>query len=277
MRTAIACPSTAIGSCSSLARMRSATSSARTVPVPGRTAVVTGASRGIGAELARDFAARGMRLGLCARGAPVLADSELVVARQVDVSDAAAVDRFAAEVEARLGRIDLWINNAGVLTPMAPMRRAEVAEWDRHLQINVAGVFHGARAYVQHLRRLGDAGRGGILVNISSGAARKPYEGWSAYCAGKAAVDMLTRCIALEEAAIGLRAHAVAPGIVDTRMQEQIRASTPDDFPEKARFVQLARDGKFSSPTWVAARLLDLAFDPDHRTDEVLVSLPPEH
>lgn len=244
----------------------------------GVVAVVTGASRGIGAHLARDFAARGMRLGLCARSAPVLADDgDRVVARQVDVADAGEVDDFARAVEERLGRIDLWINNAGVLSPMAPMRRADIAEWDRNIEINVAGVFHGSRAYVHHLRRLGDAGRGGVLINVSSGAGRRPYAGWSAYCAGKAAVDMLTRCIAIEEAEIGLRAHAVAPGIVDTAMQEQIRAASPDDFPEQRRFVQIARDSKFSTPEFVAARLLELVFDPDHLTDEVLVNLPMQH
>lgn len=240
----------------------------------GRVAVVTGASRGIGAHLARDFAGRGMRLGLCSRSAPALADGAEVVARQLDVRDAAAVDLFAREVEERLGRIDLWINNAGVLTPMAPLRRADVTAWSDHIQINVAGVFHGTRSYVQHLRRLGDRGRGGVLINISSGAGRKPYVGWSAYSSGKAAVDMLTRCIVLEEAEIGLRAHAVAPGIVDTAMQELIRAASPDDFPEHARFVQIARDGAFSTPGFVAARLLELVFDPDHATDEVVVGLP---
>ncbi len=244
----------------------------------GRTAVVTGASRGIGAHMARDFAARGMRLGLCSRSAPVLADDgQRVVASQLDVRDAAAVDEFTRAVEARLGRIDVWINNAGVLSPMAPLRRAAVDEWDDHLQINVAGTFHGSRSYVHHLRRLAAGGLGGVLINISSGAGRRPYAGWSAYCAGKAAVDMMTRCVAIEEAEIGLRAHAVAPGIVDTAMQELIRGSSADDFPEQARFVQLARDGKFSSPEWVAARLLELVFDPDHATDEVLVGLPLEH
>jgi NAD(P)-dependent dehydrogenase (short-subunit alcohol dehydrogenase family) len=245
--------------------------------VAGRTAVITGASRGIGAHLAREYAARGMRLGLCARSAPALPEADGVLARQLDVRDAAAVDEFAAAVERRFGRIDLWINNAGVLEPIAPMRRADVAGWDAHIFINVAGVFHGSRAYVHHLRRLGDAGRDGVLVNISSGAARRPYAGWSAYCAGKAAVDMLTRCIALEEADIALRAHAVAPGIVDTTMQEQIRASSPDDFPEQPRFVQIARDATFSTPAFVAARLLELVFDPAHRTDDVLVNLPLEH
>jgi len=243
----------------------------------GKTAVVTGASRGIGAHLARDFAGRGMRLGLCARSAPALPDGRDVVARQLDVRDAGAVDQLARAVEERFGRIDLWINNAGVLTPMAPMRRADAADWNRHIEINVGGVMHGSRAYVHHLRRLGESGRGGVLVNISSGAGRRPYAGWSAYCAGKAAVDMLTRCIAVEEEEIELRAHALAPGIVDTHMQEQIRAASPDDFAEQARFVQLARDARFSSPEFVAARLIELVFDPDHRTDEVLVSLPLEH
>lgn len=239
----------------------------------GRTAVVTGASRGIGAALAADFAARGIRLGLCARTEPAMAGAD-VIARRVDVGDADAVDRFAREVEARFGRIDLWVNNAGVLEPIERLRDAPADAWARNVDINVTGVFHGTRAYVQHLGRVGG---GGILVNISSGAARKPYIGWSAYCASKAAVDMLTRCIAMEEAASGLRAHAVAPGIVDTKMQEQIRASTPEQFPEVDRFKRIRDQGAFSSPEWVAARLLDLVFDPDHQTDEVLISLPLEH
>jgi benzil reductase ((S)-benzoin forming) len=247
----------------------------------GKTAVVTGASRGIGAHLARDFAGRGMRLGLCARSAPVLPsgddDGAAVLSRQLDVRDAGAVDAFARAVEARFGRIDLWINNAGVLAPIAPLRRADAAEWGSHIATNVAGVFHGASAYVRHLRRLGPGGRGGVLVNISSGAGRRPYAGWSAYCSGKAAVDMLSQCLALEEADLDLRVHAVAPGIVDTHMQEQIRASSPDDFPEQPRFLQLAADASFSSPAFVAARLLELVFDPAHRSDKVLVDLPLEH
>jgi benzil reductase ((S)-benzoin forming) len=243
----------------------------------GKSAVVTGASRGIGAHLARDFAGRGMRVGVCARSAPALPDGERVLSRQLDVRDAGAVEAFARAVEARFGRIDLWINNAGVLAPIAPLRRADAAEWGSHIATNVAGVFHGASAYVRHLRRLGPGGRGGVLVNISSGAGRRPYAGWSAYCSGKAAVDMLSQCLALEEADLDLRVHAVAPGIVDTHMQEQIRASSPDDFPEQPRFLQLAADASFSSPAFVAARLLELVFDPAHRSDKVLVDLPLEH
>ncbi len=240
----------------------------------GKTAVITGASRGLGAGLAGEFARRGMRLGLCARGAPVLPDGPDVVAVELDVRDASAMERFCAGVAARLGAIDLWINNAGVLDPIGPLVEAPQADWARHIEINVLGVAWGSAAYCRHRRQVGP---GGTLVNISSGAGRKGYFGWSAYCAGKAAVDRMSECLALEEEAAGTRVLSVAPGIIETRMQEQIRASSPDDFPEVARFVRMKEDDRFSSPAWVAARLLELVFDPARRSGEVLVGLPLEH
>lgn len=240
----------------------------------GKTAVITGASRGLGAGLADDFARRGMRLGLCARGAPALPDGPDVVAAQLDVRDAEAMERFCAQVVARLGAIDLWINNAGVLEPIRPLVDASPAEWARHLEINVLGVAWGSAAFCRHRRQVGP---GGTLVNISSGAGRRGYFGWSAYCAGKAAVDRLSECLALEESAAGTRVLSVAPGIVETRMQEQIRASSADDFPEVDRFVRIKEEQRFSSPAWVAARLLELVYDPGRRTGEVLVGLPLEH
>src|SRR5690606_4735570 len=155
----------------------------------GKTVVITGASRGIGAGLAEEFARRGARLGLCARRAPVLAESDTVVAEQLDVRDAAAVERFGARVEERLGAIDLWINNAGVLDPIGPLREADPADLARHIEINVLGVMYGSRWYCRHRRRVGG---GGVLINVSSGAGRRGYHGWGAYCAGKAAVDRLS-------------------------------------------------------------------------------------
>ena len=190
------------------------------VDVEGLTAVVTGASRGIGAAIARVFRERGMKLGLCARTAPCIAPSDDVLTDELDISDELAVDAFAEAVAKRFGGIDLWVNNAGVLDPIAPIRELGVAEFRRHIDINLTGVFLGTRAYARHRRQVGG---GGVLINISSGAAWHGYAGWGAYCAGKAGVERLTDCIALEEAASGLRAHAVAPGIVDTDMQEMIR------------------------------------------------------
>ena len=116
-----------------------------------------------------------------------------------------------------------------------------------------------------------------MLVNISSGAALRGRAGWAAYCAGKAAVDRITESVQLEEEDAGLRAHAVAPGVVDTDMQVQIRATPPDVFPDVEQFHDLKRRDAFSSPAFVADRLLDLAFEPAHRPDAVVLRLPPEH
>ena len=225
-------------------------------------AVVTGASRGIGAGLAAAFAAEGLALGLCARSAPAVpagehVDPAAVLAAAVDVTDTAAVDAFAAAVVERFGRIDLWVNNAGVLDPIGPLRDADPARLDVHVRTNVLGVLLGSRAMARHVRsRPG----GGTLVNVSSGAARSVYPGWAAYCGAKAAVDQLTRVVAAEEADAGLRAYAVAPGVVDTDMQAAIRATPAADFPLLDRFLALKRDDAFNSPAWVAAYVLGLAF-----------------
>jgi len=240
-------------------------------PLEGRTAVITGASRGIGAALAAAWAARGVRLGLCARSAPVLADGPNVVAARVDVTDEKALGDFVARVEERFGAIDCWVNNAGVLEPIAPLREVEADAFRRHIDVNLTGVFLGTRAFVQHRRARGG---GGVLINVSSGAAQSAYAGWSAYCAAKAGVDRLTECVQLEEAERGLRAHAVAPGVVETDMQALIRATPAERFPSLPRFVALAREDRFNTPAFVAERLLAIAFDPDARPDTVLVRLP---
>ena len=241
--------------------------------VAGRTAVITGASRGLGAGLAEAFRERGLRLGLCARSAPVLADGPDVVARRLDVRDPAAVAAFARDVAGRFGAIDLWINNAGLLAPIDLLRDVAADAAREHLEVNVLGVLFGTQAFVRHLR-----GRGGegVLVNMSSGAARKPYAGWSVYCAAKAAVDRMTECVALEEASSGLRAYALAPGVIDTDMQSLIRATPAARFPDVARFVEMKRANDFNTPAFVAAHILALAFDPAERPSEVCIRLPDE-
>ncbi len=239
--------------------------------VRGRTAVITGASRGIGAALAQAWARQGLRLGLCARGAPVLPEGDAVVSARVDVTDEKALADFVTRVEDRFGAIDCWVNNAGVLEPMAMLRDVEVADFRRHQDVNLTGVFLGTRAYVRHLRA---RGRGGVLLNVSSGAAQNAYAGWSAYCAAKAGMERMTECVQLEEAEIGLRAHSVAPGVVDTAMQALIRATPAERFPSLPRFLELARDAAFNSPAFVAERLLAIAFDPNERPDGVVVRLP---
>jgi NAD(P)-dependent dehydrogenase (short-subunit alcohol dehydrogenase family) len=239
----------------------------------GRTAVVTGASRGLGAGLAADFSRRGMHLGLCSRGAPALSPSDRVVAERLDVRDEAALRAFVARVAERFGAIDLWINNAGVLEPVGPLRQLEAEAFREHIDINLTGVFLGSREYLRHLRATGGEG---VLVNISSGAAWHGYQGWSAYCAGKAAVERLTECVAMEEGGTGLRAFSVAPGVIDTEMQELIRDCSPERFPSVDRFLELKREGRFNTPGFVARHLLEIAFDPERKTEECAIRLPDE-
>ena len=251
--------------------------------VTGRVAVVTGASRGLGAGLAVHFAASGMHLGLCARHRPRLVvrtrptaqgghivSSETPLLSAVDVTDRDALARFADAVVARFGRIDLWVNNAGLLGPIAPLAVADGAEVTQAIEVNVIGVANGSSVFAAHVRER--PGRG-VLVNISSGAATKAYEGWAAYCASKAAVDQLTRVVALEEERHDLWAYAVSPGLVDTEMQAAIREADPSSFPERERFRRVAVEQRFNSPAWVGDHILQLAFGP-RRPDSVTVRIP---
>ena len=247
--------------------------------VGGRVAFVSGASRGIGAGLAERFAERGLSLVLCARTKPSLAENDRVITRSVDVRDEAAVEALAVEAEARFGGIDLWVNNAGVLDPIDPVRDVAAEAFRRHLDINLTGVFLGSRTYVRQLRRrraTTEPAAQGVLINLSSGASSKAYAGWGPYCAAKAAVERLTEVIALEEADAGLRAYSVAPGVVDTDMQALIRETSGDRFPDVERFRALEREGAFNSTRFVADELLAIAFDPGRQPASVAVRLADE-
>lgn len=239
-----------------------------------RVALITGASRGIGAGLARRFHENGLKLALCARSEPepgeVPDDPARIWFGRVDVTDFAALSRFAAEAEERLGPIDLWVNNAGVLDPIGPLRTLSPDDVGRHIDVNVLGVFHGTRVY---LERLHAAGRTGAIVNISSGAGVRPVAGWSAYCAGKAAVDMLTRVTAVEERPHGIRVHALAPGVIETDMQTLIRRQDEEDFPDVDLFREMHSSGALLDPESPAPAVLRLAFGAPLPDDAVVLDV----
>jgi NAD(P)-dependent dehydrogenase (short-subunit alcohol dehydrogenase family) len=142
-------------------------------------------------------------------------------ARPCDVSDYAAVSQVVADAKARLGGIDILVNNAGVIDPIAEVAASDPAAWAQNISINLIGAYNVVRAVLPDMLSRG----GGLIVNVSSGAAYRPLEGWSAYCAGKAGLAMLTRSIALETAGKGIRIFGFSPGTIDTDMQVKIRAS----------------------------------------------------
>ena len=194
--------------------------------VAGKTVVITGASRGIGAEAARVFAAAGANVALIARGSDAIEKlateiGEQAIALTCDVASYASVEDAIAKAKETFGSVDILINNAGVIEPISHLASADPDEWGTVIDINLKGVFNGMRAVLPMMIASG----GGSIFTISSGAAHGPVEAWSHYCASKAAVKMLTECVHKENGADGIRAIGLSPGTVATQMQAEIKAS----------------------------------------------------
>lgn len=195
----------------------------------GKVALVTGASRGLGEGVARALAEHGAAVMLLARDGAlaqsvahdIVASGGAAEALACDVANYAAVERAVAATRERLGGLDILINNAGVIEPIADLATSDPAAWARNIQINLVGAYNVVRAVLGGML----AGGGGTIVDVSSGAAHRPLEGWSAYCAAKAGLAMMTRSIALETAGKGIRIFGFSPGTIDTDMQVKIRAS----------------------------------------------------
>ena len=190
----------------------------------GKVVLITGASRGIGAAAARAFLHAGAQVVLCGRDSPALHDLAAQTgapAIPCDVADRRQVETAIAQTCARFGRLDVLINNAGVIDPIATLADADPDEWCRTIDVNLKGVFFGMRAALPVMAAQG----GGTIITVGSGAAHNPLDGWSAYCASKAGAWMLTRVADVEARGAGLRVMSLSPGTVATDMQRAIRDS----------------------------------------------------
>ncbi len=188
--------------------------------VKGKTVVITGASRGIGAATARVLSEMGAKVVLAARDATrleALAKETGGIAVPCDVADYAQV---TALIEAA-GEVDTLVNNAGLIDPIARMEDSDPESWGRVVDVNFKGVYHGIRAALPGMAARGN----GTIINISSGAATGALEGWSHYCATKAGVLSLTRMVHKEMREKGVRSIGLSPGTVATDMQREIKAS----------------------------------------------------
>ena len=194
--------------------------------VGGKAVLITGASRGIGAAAAVEFARAGAKVALLARGGDAITRiaGEIggdAIAVPCDVTRFREVEAAVTACLAAFGRLDIVICNAGVIAPIAHLDTADPESWGKAIDINLKGVFHTMRAAMPVMKAAG----GGSILTVGSGAAHHPLEGWSAYCAAKAGALMLTRAADLEGRAHGLRAISLSPGTVATDMQSAIKAS----------------------------------------------------
>jgi len=192
----------------------------------GQTVLITGASRGIGAAAARLFAEAGANVALVARNEDAIAEiaGEIgmkAIAVPCDVSRYWEVEAAVQACHKAFGGLDVLIGNAGVIEPISHLENADPDAWSHVIDINLKGVFHGMRAAMPEMLETGR----GTIITISSGAAHNALEGWSHYCASKAAAAMLTECAHKEAAGRGLRVMGLSPGTVATEMQREIKAS----------------------------------------------------
>jgi NAD(P)-dependent dehydrogenase (short-subunit alcohol dehydrogenase family) len=192
-----------------------------------KTVLITGASRGIGAAAAREFASLGANVMLAARteaATKAIADEINLnggnaAAIACDVSDHAQVKAMVAACVSTFGGLDVLINNAGALEPIEHLNGSDANAWVKVIDINVNGVYYGIREALPYMKN------GGTILTIGSGAATSALEAWSAYCTSKAAVHHLNKCLDKEERENGIRALVLSPGTVATEMQVAIKDS----------------------------------------------------
>jgi len=228
----------------------------------GRIAIVTGGSRGIGRAIVELFAAEGVDVTFFYREnaqaaqevvAAMAAAGHAVAAVQVDIRDSAACALAVEQVAERCGRIDILVNNAGLI------RDNQLAAMDDDdvrivLDTNVAGVFNVVRAVVPHMI----VQRAGKIINLSSVAGEKGGRGQTNYAASKGAINAFTRALAVELAARKITVNAIAPGVIETEMSQDVRELAGDAVKGRILLKRYGKPEEVAYAAWfLASRLAD--------------------
>ncbi len=222
--------------------------------------LLTGHTRGLGAALAQRLGRLPdneiIALGRLPDG-PIEGGAQL----QVDLADVGAVeaafDRLEARIAGRRYEKAVLVNNAGVVSPVGMIDRVDAADIAASLAVNLVTPLVLMRRFLHATATIAKRRR---VINISSGAGRRPIFGWGAYCSAKAGLDMATRVAALEAATArtGVEVVSLAPGVIDTAMQGVIRSSSPEEFVDVERFRQMKAGGELREPGDVADDILRL-------------------
>lgn len=241
--------------------------------------IITGTSRGIGEAIAASVLGEGRTVIEVARHAnPELEAMAKKKGGKVfffhfDLSETEKIDGLLDEIFELINLADsealYLVNNAGVLGPVGRTETASTDEVDYHLKVNLLAPMRLSSGFIA--RTTDFAGRK-VVLNVSSGAAQQPYFGWSSYCAGKAGLEMFTRVVGTEqeEQDNPVVIYAMAPGIVDTAMQAEVRGATEEQFRDLAKFIRFQEKGYLSSPGETGRKLAESLDDPAVKTGDVL-------
>jgi 3-oxoacyl-[acyl-carrier protein] reductase len=228
----------------------------------GKTALITGAASGFGAEIARLYAAEGAQVVIAdinEAGAADVARSiggDKALGGRCDVTRRADIDAAVAKTLSVFGRLDIVVNNAGWTHRNKPLLQVTEAEFDRVYDINVKSIFHMTQAVVPLMREDG----GGVILNIGSTAGIRPRPGLTWYNGSKGAVNLLSKSMAVELAPMKIRVNCIAPVIGNTALLESFMG-VPDTPENRAKFIATIPLGRMSEPGDVARAALFLASD----------------
>jgi 3-oxoacyl-[acyl-carrier protein] reductase len=226
----------------------------------GKTAIVTGAAQGFGYGIAETFIREGARVAVMDINVDKAREAAKSLGRRAfalgcDVSKTKSVERAFARAIARLGKLDILINNAGISHRNQPMLNVGEAEFDRVFAVNVKSIYLGAQAVVPHFRAHG----GGVIINIGSTAGIRPRPGLTWYNASKGAVNLMSKSMAVELAPDRIRVCCIAPVAGETPL---LATFMGEDTPEKrAAFKATVPLGRLSTPQDIANAALFLASD----------------
>lgn len=217
--------------------------------------IITGGSKGIGKALCKKYSKNGYVVFSISRTKSSLLNIEQLIC---DVSDTKQLKKVMSRIFSTLKKKEIseitLINNAGVLGDITPIEKNSLENITQAVQVNLAVPIITTSLFIKHAKGWNSSKK---IINISSGAALTPYEGWSSYCSTKAGVDMLTKVVAKEQKAVenGVSVWAIRPGVVNTQMQTQIRNTPKKDFAMLDKFVSLYEKEQLFSPDFVADKI----------------------
>lgn len=226
--------------------------------------IITGASKGIGFELLKQLQVKRKKVTGIARNSPEGAEKfvavDLLETTELEKVLTGIIDEYIADASSFT-----LVNNAGTVDPIGLIGDVDAGEMTKSLTVNLTAPMILSNGFITRLKDFKGKKR---IINISSGAGRNPYEGWGTYCTTKAGLDHFSRVVALEQknAAYPVDIVAIAPGIIDTGMQETIRSSTEEAFPLLEQFIDYKEQGLLSSAEQTAEKLIAFMASDDLNT-----------